>query len=59
MGSQACAPAGVFTAVFAISMTCADVAALTFPTLKNTTCETSYDGTSGFPGQSWGVCALD
>jgi len=42
-----------------VTMTCADVAALRLPKLKNTTCETSYDATSGFPGQSWGVCSLD
>ena len=39
--------------------TCADVSTCSVPTLTASTCETSYDSTSGFPGTSWGICALD
>lgn len=46
-------------AVCGVAETCADVAACNLPTVTNTTCNTSYDVNSGFPGTSWGVCALD
>ncbi len=43
-----------------VSQTCADVSPCVPPKLKGTTtCDTSYDVDSGFPGTSWGVCALD
>ena len=39
--------------------TCADVSTCSVPTLTASTCDTSYDSTSGFPGTSWGICTLD
>jgi hypothetical protein len=42
-----------------VTETCADLAACAVPNLLNVTCDTSYDTLSGFPGTSWGVCALD
>jgi hypothetical protein len=42
-----------------VAQTCADVATCDFPSLSGTTCDTSYDTGSGFPGTNWGVCALD
>jgi len=42
-----------------VSRTCADLASCNLPRVISTTCDTSYDTGSGFPGTSWGVCALD
>ena len=43
-----------------VSNTCADVASCVEPTLLGTTtCDTSYDTLSGFPGSNWSVCSLD
>ena len=43
-----------------VTQTCADVASGTDPKIDNvTTCETSYDSTSGFPGTDWAICSLD
>lgn len=42
-----------------VSVTCADIASCAPPSLSASTCDTSYDTNSGFPGLSWGVCALD
>ncbi len=52
---------GTDLAVCGVSETCADVATCgQAPDLGGTTtCETSYDTDSGFPGTSWGVCSLD
>lgn len=41
------------------TQSCADVASCVSPKLSATTCDTSYDTNSGFPGTSWGVCSLD
>ncbi len=46
-------------AVCGVSETCADVAACSLPSIVSTTCDTSYDVNSGFPGSNWGVCSLD
>ncbi len=51
---------GTDGAVCGVSETCADLATcLQPPVLNNTTCNTSYDTDSGFPGTSWSVCSLD
>ncbi len=52
---------GTDLAVCGVSETCADIATCgQAPDLQGTTtCETSYDTDSGFPGTSWGVCSLD
>ena len=43
-----------------VSGTCADVSSCVEPKLLGTTtCETSYDTLSGFPGNNWGVCSFD
>ncbi len=42
-----------------VSRTCADLTSCGLPELSSSTCDTSYDVASGFPGVSWGVCALD
>jgi len=42
-----------------VTVTCADIASPAMPSIVDTTCDTSYDTNSGFPGTSWGVCALD
>jgi hypothetical protein len=43
-----------------VSRTCADVATCDTPRLSGvSSCQTSYDLSSGFPGSSWGVCSLD
>ncbi len=42
-----------------VTQTCSDVSACRLPTIINTTCDTSYDSNSGFPGTNWDVCALD
>ncbi len=43
-----------------VSFTCADVAGCDAPVVDlKSTCDTSYDTESGFPGSNWGVCALD
>jgi hypothetical protein len=42
-----------------VTLTCADVASCSLPSVRDTSCETSYDLGSGFPGTSWGVCSLD
>jgi Right handed beta helix region len=42
-----------------VSQTCADVASCSLPSVDASTCDTSYDTTSGFPGSDWGVCSLD
>jgi len=43
-----------------VSRTCADLTSCDPPEVDPTsTCNTSYDVNSGFPGVSWGVCALD
>jgi len=44
-----------------VTIGCADLASFTSaPRLVGTsTCDTSWDGTSGIPGTSWGVCSLD
>jgi hypothetical protein len=40
--------------------TCADLATYAPPVLLgSSTCDTSYDLDSGFPGTNWGVCASD
>jgi len=41
------------------TFTCADLALCAPPNVISSTCETSYDTNSGFPGTSWGVCSLD
>jgi hypothetical protein len=51
---------GTDVAVCGVSETCADVATCVHPPeLKNSSCSTSYDTASGFPGTSWGVCSND
>ncbi len=42
-----------------VSQTCADVAHGSLPRVSTTTCASSYDSNSGFPGTSWGVCSSD
>ncbi len=42
-----------------VSRTCADLTSCGLPEVSASTCDTSYDVNSGFPGTSWGVCALD
>jgi len=43
-----------------VVVTCADLASFELPTLLGTTtCDTSYQLDSGFPGSSYGVCSLD
>jgi hypothetical protein len=42
-----------------VSEPCADIAASVLPDLRKTMCHTSYQHSSGVPGQSWGICALD
>lgn len=43
-----------------VSITCADLASLEAPKVRGTsTCETSYDLNSGFPGMNWGICSSD
>ena len=43
-----------------VSRTCADLTSCDPPEVDPaSTCNTSYDVNSGFPGMSWGVCALD
>jgi hypothetical protein len=43
-----------------VAQTCADVSPCVPPSLKGTTtCDTSYQVDSGFPGLTWGVCGLD
>ncbi len=42
-----------------VVQTCADISTTQAPIVTNTTCNTSYDITSGFPGTSWDLCALD
>ena len=42
-----------------VTITCADIASCNVPTLAAVTCDTSYDIDSGFPGNNFGVCALD
>jgi hypothetical protein len=50
---------GLDAAVCGITETCADISVCVPPELSGVTCDTSYDTTSGFPGTSWGVCAVD
>ena len=42
-----------------VIQTCSDVSTCRLPTVTNTTCNTSCDTNSGFPGTNWDVCALD
>jgi len=42
-----------------VSRTCADLTSCGLPEVSASTCGTSYDVASGFPGTSWGVCSLD
>jgi len=43
-----------------VAVTCADIASYDVPILVGTTtCGTSYQQSSGFPGSSYGVCTLD
>jgi len=42
-----------------VAQTCADLSSCGLPKVRASTCDTSYDVTSGFPGTSWGVCSLD
>jgi hypothetical protein len=42
-----------------VSITCADITWCREPSVRDTSCDTSYDTNSGFPGTNWGVCALD
>ena len=50
---------GTDEAVCGVSETCSDVSSCRLPNMSSVTCDTSYDTTSGFPGTSWGICALD
>ena len=50
---------GTDGATCGVSETCADISSCESPSLSSVTCDTSYDTQSGFPGTSWGVCALD
>jgi len=51
---------GQDTAVCGVSQACADLASCKRPSVKReSVCDTSHDLASGFPGTSWGVCALD
>jgi hypothetical protein len=42
-----------------VGQTCADIASEDFPIVVDTTCDTSYELFSGFPGTTWGVCSSD
>lgn len=52
---------GTDGAACGVTETCADLATCGEPAmlLDGSTCETSYDTNSGFPGTNWGLCALD
>ena len=54
---------GTDGAVCGVSETCSDVSSCRLPNMSNVTCDTSYDtsydATSGFPGTSWGICTSD
>jgi hypothetical protein len=51
---------GTDVAVCGVTETCADLATcLVAPVLNDSSCDTSYDTESGFPGTSWGVCSSD
>ena len=42
-----------------VSRTCADLSSCAAPSVAKSTCDHSYDTTSGFPGSTWDVCTLD
>lgn len=42
-----------------VEVVCADLATCDFPVVAATACDTSYDSSSGVPGLTWGICALD
>jgi hypothetical protein len=52
---------GTDAGVCGVSETCSDVSTCAAPAAltQGSTCGTSYDTDSGFPGTSWGICTLD